>query len=150
MIGTSKLAVMVWMSSDGPPSSSAALRRSSPWPGIVTQVSRGNETTKPVSEAGSTWTTIIVSDRCPWTSWAVPNACACCWFWTNARLSVPMIRKFAGEPLSSGFCRTSGLMWVVGMSLNVFSKNRLPVLTATAVAPTTIAEHDREARQRSV
>src|SRR5262245_15796193 len=48
-----------------------------------------------------------------------------------------MIRKFAGFPLSTGFSSTSGLMWVVGMSLKVRSNQWFPVLTATAVATTT-------------
>jgi hypothetical protein len=139
VIGTLKLAAIVWMSSDGPPSSSAVLSRSSRWPGIVTQRSRGNDTTKPVCDFGSTCTTIMVSERCPATSVALPNACACCWFWTNARESVPMMRKFAGAALSSCLVSTSSRMCVVRMSLTAFSKRQLPVFTTMTVASTATA-----------
>ena len=136
MIGTLKFVDSVSISSDAPPSSSAAFRRLSPWPGIVTQRSRGNDTTKPVCDAGSTWTTIIVSERCPLTSSAVPNASFSWSVCTNARVSVPMIRKFAGSPFSCGTSRSSR-MCVVGIWSTASSKNRLPVETPIAVATST-------------
>ena len=79
----------------------------------------GTTRRSPSSTSGSTWTTIIVSERCPPTSSAVPNASACCSFCTKARVSVPMIRKFAGSPFSSGVASRSSRMCVVGISSNV-------------------------------
>jgi hypothetical protein len=63
-----------------------------PLVGSVTSRSRGNETSRFDFVAGSMWSTIITSARCPPCSAGVPNAWAWAWSCTNARVSEPMMR----------------------------------------------------------
>jgi hypothetical protein len=75
----------------------------------VTQVSRGKETTKLVPFGG-----LDVDDHhrvgpLALIVLALPNACACCWFWTTRAVGADD-QEFAAT-LVFGCCSTSGLMW---------------------------------------
>ena len=91
-MSTSKSCFIMSMTACGPLLNRLLICTVLPGRVVHEQVAREADTRRLVFVSGSMWRTIIVSERCPPSAAAVPNA----WAWpascTKARLSEPMMR----------------------------------------------------------